>query len=188
MHATFMLPSEPRRTGFGVATLHDGISVESVYAVLDKILLANSFGHSPRHGRFLRFVVEETLEGRGSSLKEYHLGLEVFARKESFDPHFDAIVRVEASRSRAKLKAYYESEGSEDPVLIEFRKGSYAPLFRRREAIVAPSSENIDAIRPLRKWLWITSTAILILALTGFSLFWWLRPAYPDSFFKPGLQ
>jgi TolB-like protein len=42
----------------------------------------------------------------------------------------DSIVRSEARRLRNKLKEYYESVGKDDPVLIYYRLGSYAPVFR----------------------------------------------------------
>jgi hypothetical protein len=42
----------------------------------------------------------------------------------------DSIVRSEARRLRSKLKEYYESVGKDDPVLIYYRLGSYAPVFR----------------------------------------------------------
>jgi hypothetical protein len=99
---------------------------------LRKILSSELFARSSRHSRFLRFTVEETLEGRGCDLKQYVLGLEVFDRTESFDPQSDPIVRVGATRVRAKLKAYYDTEGQEDSVLIEFPSG-YRPVFRWRQ-------------------------------------------------------
>jgi hypothetical protein len=43
-------------------------------------------------------------------------------------------VRVEAGRVRSKLKEYYEKEGRQDPVVIEFPKGSYVPVFKMRDA------------------------------------------------------
>jgi serine/threonine-protein kinase len=54
--------------------------------------------------------------------------MEVFDRTADYDPNVDAIVRVEAHRLRAKLKAYYEA--ASDPVLIALRPGSYVPIFR----------------------------------------------------------
>jgi len=99
---------------------------------LRKILSSEPFLRSWRPSRFLRFTVEETLEGRGCDLTQYVLGLEVFDRKESFDPQADPIVRVGATRVRAKLKAYYDTEGREDSVLIEFPSG-YRPVFRWRQ-------------------------------------------------------
>jgi serine/threonine protein kinase len=64
------------------------------------------------------------------------LGIEVYQRASSFDPQIDTIVRTEARRLRSKLKQYYESEGINDPILIEVPKGSYAPTFRKRERSV----------------------------------------------------
>ncbi len=51
-------------------------------------------------------------------------------------------MRTEARRLRAKLKEYYESEGSEDAVFIYFRPGSYIPVFRRNESAASPIAEN----------------------------------------------
>ena len=64
--------------------------------------------------RFLRLTVERALAGQSDELKEYLIGVEVFDRKQSYDPRVDPIVRVEARRLRAKLKAYYEGDGAGD--------------------------------------------------------------------------
>src|SRR4051812_47265706 len=87
--------------------------------------------------RLLRFCVGEVLAGRGDSLKEYLLGVEVFDRGDAFDPRLDPIVRVEARRLRAKLKTYYEGEGLDDSLLIELPTGCYAPRFVTRGATPA---------------------------------------------------
>lgn len=91
--------------------------------------------------RFLRFAVEKSLAGEADALKEYLLGVEVFDRKSSYDPRVDPIVRVEARRLRSKLKKYYESQGCDDEIVVEFPTGSYAPKFRFKEATSA-SIEN----------------------------------------------
>src|SRR5689334_24955180 len=80
--------------------------------------------------RFLRLAVERTLAGKGDQLKEYLIGVEVFDRSPSYDPRVDPIVRVEARRLRAKLKAYYDGDGRHDAVCFAFRPGGYAPEFR----------------------------------------------------------
>jgi hypothetical protein len=85
-------------------------------------------------GRFLRLAVEQTLAGKASELKEYLIGVEVFDRKATYDPRLDPIVRVEARRLRSKLTAYYEGDGRNDAVLIEFAAGSYAPQIGLRTA------------------------------------------------------
>ena len=85
---------------------------------LEKVLAHELFARSERMGRFLRFTVERTLEGRSDELKEYLIGVEVFDRKGEYDPRVDPIVRVEARRLRSKLKAYYEGAGKSDSIEI----------------------------------------------------------------------
>lgn len=111
-----------------------GVPPEAVHAELERVLASPTFAQSERLSRFLRFAVEETLHGRGEQLKEYFLGLEVFDREESYDPRTDPIVRVEAGRLRSKLAKYYEAEGRGDPLVIALPKGSYMPVFERRQA------------------------------------------------------
>jgi len=106
-----------------------GVSADAIQLELRKILASETFSHSERLCRFLRFTVEEAVQGRGAKLKEYQIGVEVFDRKAAYDPRADPIVRVEAGRLRAKLEKYYRAEGRDDPVLISFRKGSYVPAF-----------------------------------------------------------
>src|SRR5688572_31652621 len=104
-----------------------GFPPSAVAAALDKILLSSTFIRSKRLGRFLRFTVEQCLEGRQNALKAYLVGVEVFNKLESFDPRIDSIVRVEARRLRSKLERYYQTEGKADAIVIQFRKGSYVP-------------------------------------------------------------
>jgi TolB-like protein/tetratricopeptide (TPR) repeat protein len=105
---------------------------------LEKILAHGLFVRAERMARFLRFAVERTLEGKADELKEYLIGVEVFDRKGSYDPRVDPIVRVEARRLRAKLKAYYEGDGRGDAVIIEFASGGYAPQIREAGPAPAP--------------------------------------------------
>src|SRR5438552_228659 len=98
---------------------------------LSKVLASPAFAHADRLKRFLAYVVEESANGRGTSLKEYSIGVEVFDKEHSFDPRTDPIVRVQARRLRARLARYYEDEGRQDEMRIELPKGSYAPEFHR---------------------------------------------------------
>jgi TolB-like protein/Flp pilus assembly protein TadD len=99
---------------------------------LERILGSQTFRQVDRLKRFLAFVVDESLQGRGDQLKEYVIGVAVFDKDTSFDPRADPIVRVQARRLRARLVRYYRDEGSQDAIVIELRKGSYAPLLRAR--------------------------------------------------------
>ena len=65
---------------------------------LERILLSGPFHQSHRRQRFLEYIVTETLAGRGERLKGYNVALAVFDRPQTFDPHLDPIVRIEAAR------------------------------------------------------------------------------------------
>ena len=106
------------------------IPPEKIHRALDKVVASAAFTRSPRLTKFLRYIVEQSLEGRGPELKEYLLAVEVFGRKTGFDPRIDPIVRVEAGRLRIRLKEYYRLEGKVDEVRIECAKGGYAVVFR----------------------------------------------------------
>ena len=99
---------------------------------LSTVLESALFAHAERLGRFLKFVVDETLDGRADRLNQYAIALDVFDRDETFDPAIDAIVRVEAGRLRSKLLEYYDELGRDDPIRIELPKRSYAATFQHR--------------------------------------------------------
>jgi hypothetical protein len=108
------------------------VSPQAVERQLSKIVTSNIFARSKQLCRFLRFVVEETLQGRAESLKESRIGTIVFRRGELFNPGIDPIVRVQARRLRSKVEEYYEIEGRQDPLVIRLRAGSYGPIFESR--------------------------------------------------------
>jgi TolB-like protein len=103
------------------------LSLDDVRAHLHRVMASAGFLGSESLRRLLAFTVEKTLAGESGQIKEYTLGLEVFGRKDSFDPRTDAIVRVQAWKLRERLLAYYESEGARENIRIEYRKGSYVP-------------------------------------------------------------
>lgn len=122
--------------------------MEAIERQTAKTAASQAFTRSPRLARFLRFAVEKTLAGKEDQLKEYVIGVEVFDRRRDYDPRIDPIVRVEARRLRSKLKRYYESEGREDEIAIEFPTGGYVPRFRARDA-PAPAEAAIEAVAVL---------------------------------------
>ena len=107
---------------------------EEITAQVERVLANRLFLRSHRLCRFLRFAVEQTLAGKSARLKEQIIGVEVFDRKADYDPRIDPIVRVEARRLRAKLRAYYNSPGRGDSITIMLPKGAYLPFFKMRGA------------------------------------------------------
>ena len=121
---------------------NSAISADEVRTELERILANNVFANAEKMKRFLRFVVLETLEGRGERLNEALVGMEVYSNGKAFDPRIDSTVRVEAGRLRAKLREFYESQ-SDGGLRIEIPKGSYAPIFRRpKEATTSKSVQT----------------------------------------------
>lgn len=113
--------------------MSDPVASDLVRAELDAVEKSREFSASPRHRQFLRYLVEQWLDGKASSLKEISLGVAVFGRAaHSFDPSIDTIVRVEARRLRARLARHYESEGRTSKFVIGLRPGSYVPAIVQR--------------------------------------------------------
>jgi len=151
------------------------ITPESIRQALDKILASPRFANADRLSKFLRYTVEETLNGQTDKLKESLLGIDVFGRKPTYDPRVDAVVRTEAVKLRARLREYYEVDGREDEVVIDLPKGGYVPAFRNRERLVdAPALiETVSQPKP-RAWMPIAA-GILIVAILAVSIYWTAR-------------
>jgi Tfp pilus assembly protein PilF len=102
----------------------------SIVKHLKDVVGSTHFRRAPGLCGFLRFIVTETLAGRGDHLKEYSVGVNVFSRRSDFDPKQDSIVRVEAVKLRSRLVEYYRSSNINPEVRILLEKGSYKPEFR----------------------------------------------------------
>ena len=118
---------------------------------LERMLQTHFFRQSRRYAPMLRFIVEESLAGRGDLLKERILGIEVFHRDSSYDTAADPIVRVTIAEIRKRIAQYYHDEAHNDEPRIELPAGRYeakfypskASLHTREMALPTP------AIRPL---------------------------------------
>ena len=126
---------------------------------LVRILNSGPFHQSQRRQRFLEYLVNETLAGRGERLKAYNVALEVFERPETFDPTVDPLVRIEAARLREKLREYYGTEGQSDAIHIDLPKGTYAPLIEFREG-----KQQVKSVSK-RRMRWQTTVPVLALIL-----------------------
>jgi TolB-like protein len=146
-------------------------TADQINRQLDRILASDGFMNADRMSAFLRFVVGRALAGEADQIKEYVIGVEVFGRDAGFDPRMDSIVRVEARRLRTKVEEYYAGPGAADTVLIQLRRGSYAPSFDVREATPAPSDAPALSVpsppqprsrRPWRLGLGLALVAVVI--------------------------
>jgi hypothetical protein len=98
-------------------------SESAIRAHLASVVSSPVFAGSERLVRFLQFVVDEALAGRGGSLKESLVGVEVFDRAPDYDPKIDPIVRVQARRLRAKLGQFYAAAPFDSAFRIRAAEG-----------------------------------------------------------------
>src|SRR5215470_17536742 len=133
---------------------------DSIRSHLERVLSSAGFARNERLSRFLRFVVEEQLVGRGGEIKESLIAVEVFGRKPGYNPRQDPVVRIEAGKLRARLAEYYASEGSPDAWIIDLPKGGYAPVFQAR----GPASDRTGRPSRLVPTVLVATAAIAIAA------------------------
>ncbi len=139
-------------TAYPASVISARPSDNDVAIQIDRILASRWFSRSERLCRFVRFAADHALNRGADRLKEYLVGVEVFDRGPAYDPRIDPIVRVEARRLRAKLRAYYASTGRDDQLRIEFPKGTYSPVFRfrpSRQVKLNSATDTAIAVLPL---------------------------------------
>ncbi len=132
---------------------------EEVRVQLARLLASPLFHHSKHYPSFLRYVVNETLDGHGSHLKERALGVEVFGRFADYDTNADPVVRTSACEVRKRIAQYYHEPGHEDEIRIDLPSGSYIPEFRfavpapRPLTLLEPSPVAATMPDSIRDWV-----------------------------------
>lgn len=106
-----------------------GLSSEEILGHLKELLASPRFRRSQRMRQFLRYVVEETVSGRGNGIKAYNIALEAFGLPSDFDPQTNPLVRMQARKLRHVLGEYYAGIGKDSGLRIEIPKGGYRPKF-----------------------------------------------------------
>ena len=61
------LPNAPQKASFGGESIR--MNSAAIRVQLEKILASEAFARADRMSRFLRFIVQETLKGKGAQLK-----------------------------------------------------------------------------------------------------------------------
>jgi hypothetical protein len=142
------------------------------------------FKNSRHYPALLRFIVEETLEGRSSHLKERSLGVDVFGRELNYDTNLDPVVRTSACEVRKRIAQYYHEAGRDAEIRIDLPHGSYVPDFRYPDncpggiparpapAVAQPAAwTGIASLQPLtRYWPALILVAVMAVGIAGAGL------------------
>jgi hypothetical protein len=149
------------------------LELEVSSAQIQRILQSKTFRTSEVHRNLLQYLAEKSLAGEADSLKEYTVGLDVFAKPESYDPRQESTVRMHVARLRQKLAEYYRTEGVEDPIIVDLPKGGFRVTFEPRVAAATAiaatdpeaSAETKAPARPSRYWLEVVLVSALLVAV-----------------------
>jgi TolB-like protein len=117
-------------------------SNETINRQLEKVLVSPDFATSDILSRFLIYIVNETLSGRSTNIKEYNIGVDVLQKPLHFKPNSNGVVRVHARRLRIALENYYNIHGKEDDCFISIPKGRYVPSFEKLKHETSKKSVN----------------------------------------------
>jgi hypothetical protein len=109
------------------------VELEANQTQVQRIVRSKAFRTSEVHRNLLHYLAEKSLSGTADSLKEYTVGLDVFAKPASYDPRQESVVRMHLARLRQKLAEYYRTEGVDDPVIVDVPKGGFRVTFETRE-------------------------------------------------------
>jgi len=171
--------------------LHDP---STCWALLERVADSSQLRRSARLRDFLLFVGRSSLKDGQEQIHEQEIGIEVFGRPNDYDTNIDNIVRATASELRKRIKAYFDTEGLHENLIVEIPRGSYVPVFRSRptepessseppSASASPQSEspeNIPEVPPASgKHSWKLAGSIvaglIILVLAGGCVILWIQ-------------
>jgi hypothetical protein len=169
-----------------------------ILAHLEGVLESPAFAGSRRRQDFLRYVVEETLAGRGASIKEANIAVDVFGRSNDFDAQTASIVRVTAADIRKRLAQAYEAGLGRD-LRIELPLGGYQPAFHFASPsedppalALPPLPETPAGIAQIRRRPRRLMAAIAVCAVIAAAVPLAIRWAHPatsiDLFWRPFLN
>ena len=154
---------------------------------MERILSGPSFRNSKRHSSFLRYIVEEALNGRAAQLKERTVGVQVFGRAPEYDSNLDPVVRVSAGELRKRIAQYYHEPGRDGELRIDLPPGSYVPEFRSPPPAPAlvpaplalpgpPVARRLERLKPAYLVAAVAALALVVLTI-------WLMGRQPADAF-----
>ena len=159
------------------------VELEANQLQVQRIIQSKAFRTSEVHRNLLNYLAEKSLSGTADSLKEYTVGLDVFAKPASYDPRQESVVRMHVARLRQKLAEYYRTEGLDDPVIVDVPKGGFKVTFETREMapspVAAPAAEAVPRPEPSHRKEIVLSALLALAAVcaVAFGLALWREKA-----------
>ena len=101
--------------------------------LVSRVVASNVICKSARLRDLFLYLCNRVLDESVDDIHELELGHKVFGRPEHYDTATDNIVRVHASLLRKRLAEHFQTEGINEPLIIEIPRGNYAPIFRKRD-------------------------------------------------------
>ena len=142
---------------------------EAQQTQIQRIVQSKAFRTSAVHRNLLTYLAEKSLAGTADGLKEYTVGLDVFAKPSSYDPRQESVVRMHMARLRQKLTEYYRTEGIEDPVVVDVPKGGFTMTFEPRQVPSPPPVEHFQPPVPVyRREVWLAGALLVAIACASY--------------------
>lgn len=155
------------KRGFFMNAGETGFEDDLIIVTLGRILASEEFKNSPQLQNFLKFIVDESLAGRGDRLNAYAIATTALKRSKDFNPEVDSIVRTLAVRLRRSLDHYSMTVGKTDRYRVAIPKGSYIPQFELNDQQQPTASKSELLFQFGRTKL--VAAALVILALSQFT-------------------
>ena len=115
-------------------TLED-CDLQSRKELVSRVVSSSMICKSARLRELFLYLCNRVLDESVDDIHELELGYKVFGRPEHYDTAADNIVRVHASLLRKRLAEYFQTEGINEPLIVEIPRGNYAPTFRKRDPL-----------------------------------------------------
>ncbi len=103
--------------------------------LVSRVVSSSLICKSARLRELFLYLCNRVLDESVDDIHELELGHKVFGRPEHYDTAADNIVRVHASLLRKRLAEYFQSDGIDEPLVVEIPRGNYAPTFRKRDPL-----------------------------------------------------
>src|SRR6266853_1854070 len=149
--------------------------LEAGQTQIQRILQSKALRTSEVHRNLLSYLADKSLAGTADGLKEYTVGLDVFAKPSSYDPRQESVVRMHMARLRQKLLEYYRTEGVDDAIVVDLPKGAFKVTFEPRVAVMEPEppveqeiAEAVPAATPKRSLIFLALLAVTAIACASY--------------------